>query len=353
MNRILSQRSNIFFLNHHKYHSSTLKKQQTQADSAFNNKRERKFESNTTYNINSSLINFRLGKINNKIECLLSLKLTAQVLNAQFPGLHWIAQHKNNTWRAVNLQLFQKNINTDKKRSEIIERTHDLVTYLNENLSQFNAKEKAIIFKIFSIIKPFNHQLFKDRLAPLINLLSNLERDYFRDTVGECDVIDYLYYVQAFAFYRDSNLHFNAVTTDVAFQKIRSYITNLRQDQNTPKELEKGSEKTLEKAVEEDSEFGKILNDINACFGTDSNHTILNCINLIYNLSLLKRSGKSIFYHQLVRDNKGYFERIDPSTDETAKTIDYGKFDLQFCKKKYLIGSIHNIMNVKTLVEII
>ncbi len=68
------------------------------------------------------------------------------------------------------VQLFHADLQTKAAKSQIISEHVDLIDHLNSNMADLTTKEKAIAFKLFSILKLEN-------LSDLSILLSNLESD--------------------------------------------------------------------------------------------------------------------------------------------------------------------------------
>lgn len=66
--------------------------------------------------------------------------------------------------------------------------TASILAYVNKNFENFNVKEKAVMFKIFAMMK---NSLSSSEITPLLN---KLETDIYEQNFDECSFLDYINY---------------------------------------------------------------------------------------------------------------------------------------------------------------
>lgn len=183
-----------------------------------------------SYQTESRLKKFRFLKSNvdfkpivqftDKNTCLLQLKLTSESLISDLKRLRWFKEIEDSNKKIKILKqsfdlndVISKHLNSPQMTL--------LVDYINSNFEQFNTKEKAIIFKIFSLVNHSNLSQVK-----LHNLLVRLETDYY-DQIEKCDLVDFCNYLDGFFFFRDSNSHFYSKSTDTIFKKALNSLDSI------------------------------------------------------------------------------------------------------------------------------
>ena len=159
----------------------------------------------------------------NKQDSLIYFKRVSDRILVEFENFPFLS-----SLRHLNMELFRNNRNQPlfMGLKSNIKKSNDFINnlkYLKENLSEFSTKEKAILFKMLSMLYDKDKDILQ--MKPLVDVLLTLEIDYYKLDLNELSLIDLVNYKDAFNYYRETNIiHFQTFTTDHIFKKNLNFL---------------------------------------------------------------------------------------------------------------------------------
>lgn len=201
-----------------------------------------------------------------------------------------------------------------------------LLAHVDSNLTSLTIKEKAYLFKVFSLLNPTaigtDRKKSDQELRQYVDsVIGKLEKDYYASSMKEChDLVDYMNYVSAFSVYRSSqtsNLHFHSFSTDFIFERIVKLIrkTNLAEEEAKQNDLA---------AEQSEDVIKRGLDEINRDWLLNDRLRLSNAAQLACQLPLLNRNGLSVFFHVMIRENYDRLIQIDAEKNRDEQILNLG-----------------------------
>lgn len=110
----------------------------------------------------------QLITLTDKQECLEQLKQTSESLVSDLKSLKWLKDIEDSK-KQIKLLNSAYDLNLIKLKYLKSAQLNSLVDFIDRNLAQFNTKEKAIVFKIFSIINRSSNSVDIKSKSALLN----------------------------------------------------------------------------------------------------------------------------------------------------------------------------------------
>jgi hypothetical protein len=204
------------------------------------------------------------------------LKRVADIVKTSFCPQDWI-ENVPRTELPYYVHLFHADCRIKKIKSEIISENLDLIDYLNSNIYNLKSKEKAIAFKLFSLLSHDNHVN-----QSLSLLLFGLEANFYSESIERCDLVDFINYADGFLLFRPTNLHFGAASTDLIYRKVLAVA----------KKATQSDESCLENNA--------VSDNINSEWSLNRHSELINSVTLLNKLDLLNKEALSKFLSSFI-----------------------------------------------------
>jgi hypothetical protein len=249
----------------------------------------------------------------NRLEFLQHLSATSTSMRNQLHFLQWFEELPLNK-RAHYIEIFQADRTLRFTRAKTALQNTGLVEYCHENLQELTTREKAIVFKLFSMLST---KSFDEPRLELVNrLLLRLEIDYYSEAIEKCDLVDFTNYSNGFAFFRASNssLVFHSKSADLMYKNIVSAI----ESEKWPPKVDQGapSESICEEAISE----------INKKWLINEELTVVNACHLLDQAVFISWGALTHFFSTFAK--KEIFERVmSTETNCDEHVLSLGKLE--------------------------
>ncbi len=248
----------------------------------------------------------------NRLEFLKQLLATSNSIRGSLHFLEWFEELPLNK-RAHHIDIFQANRGLRGTRVKTAHDSNALVEYCHTNLNNLTTREKAIVFKLFSMLSTKSYD--EPRLELINRLLLRLEIDYYSATIDKCDLVDFTNYSNGFAFFRSntSNLYFHSKSADLMFKSIVSSIKS--ETWPPPTALKTNNTDDCE----------SLISTINKKWLINEDLSVVNACHLLDQAVFISRGALNHFFTTFAR--KENFDRI-LSTESNADehVLSLGKY---------------------------
>jgi hypothetical protein len=138
--------------------------------------------------------------------------------------------------------------------------------YLNANLGEYTPQEKACLFKMLTIVydkeSSDNNNNSKEGAELLRKVLLTLEIDFYNLNLSELNLIDMINYRDGFNAYRERNLQFQKVSTDLIFYQLVDYVEKYLNLQGSPLSVNSPIDKSLGSDTTAETPFSAYFNHL-------------------------------------------------------------------------------------------
>jgi hypothetical protein len=254
-----------------------------------------------------------------RADYLSQLKDTSTLIHQRLGSLKWLVRDSAFYAAPANaIQVFHASRQVNASKLDLVRFSSNLTDYILSNFDKLSTKEKALTFRLFSIINP-TAQTMSQKSEKLIYLLCKLERDYLASMVGikqseelaeRFELVDLINYFVGFNFHRtgqNANLQMHAQTTNVIFEML---VSSLRREEKVDK---LGSRKEEVSSDEHRQAIDRILSED---WLLNEANVLTNALAMANQMPLLDRNGMSLLFHLIVNGNYEKLAQVENKANQ-------------------------------------